>query len=802
MSTERVSVQGVRLVWSIFGAAVLCALFICAGHRIHPDASLLLLICFSAITAGWKVKLPGVRANLSPNFLFNMQAILQRNPTEALVVAFAGTLVQTVWRSRSPLEYQRLTFNLGTITLSVGAAYGVRQLLGVPHTALDFLMSSLGTGAAYFVMNTVTVSALMATLQQRNFAEVWRDLYAWLIPIFALGTLYVGMVVRLDAVTGNGASVTLAILAIVFWRLYRLHLERVNLEKRRADAEIEHAGEVWRIQQRTIEALALAIDAKDAGTGQHIQRVRRYCCILGRALGMSVEAVEILDTAALLHDIGKLGIPDHILSKPSKLTPEEFDKIKTHPVVGAEILERVGFPLPIVPIVRHHHECWNGKGYPDGLTGTAIPFGARILAVVDTFDALTSKRHYRERMSVAEAFEYIESEAGKRFDPAVVAVLACVVDDMVGERESQPQESAPWQAAALAPGDGPVPANGWESQSSKAGRPGECVLSLIGAASHEGTFMLELASLFAGTKSLPALLPQVESRLRRIVPLDGMLVHRPGPEGLERIYGDSRIGSESVVAHWVWKHQRAVLNSGPHTASAVHSPSVVLVNGGCSLLSVPIRDAAGSEGVLTLVASQRDCFSADDLRILTAVAERLCPAIQNLDRLSSMAAESRLDPLTGAPNRRSLRERFDRSVQQALEDGEALSVMLCDIDRFKQVNDQHGHAMGDKVLQCVAELLRRQCCDGRYYARLGGDEFVLILHGTERKDWDSLRTELLEQLNECRLDFGLEQVRIELSIGFAVLSEEQGSCERLLDSADQAMYKEKQARRRPVVIAS
>jgi diguanylate cyclase (GGDEF)-like protein len=427
--------------------------------------------------------------------------------------------------------------------------------------------------------------------------------------------------------------------------------------------------------------------------------------------------------------------------------------------------------------------------------------GARILAVVDCFDALTSKRHYREPLSAAGAFGYIRAEAGRRFDPAVVDGLERVLEEMLAA--PMPQTASNPLSGIESSRNVSEPASGWEEASGTTTRPGGCVLSLIGAAGHEATVMVELTSLFAGAKSLSALLPQVEARLRRLVPLDGMLVHRPGPAVMERIYGDCRGGvEESGVLNWVWKHQRAVLNSRPDAVSAATPPNLALGAGACSILSVPIRDSVASAGVLTVTAGQWDRFSKDDLRILISVAEKLCPTIQNLDRMNSMAAESRLDPLTGAPNRRYLRERFDRSVQQAFEEGEALSVMLCDVDRFKQVNDHYGHSTGDRVLQCVAEVLRRECCEGRYYARLGGDEFVLILPGTSRKDWDGLRVELRQKLIECRFDFGLEHVRVEVSMGFAELSEEHASCERLLDAADHAMYEEKQIRRRPVVIAS
>jgi putative nucleotidyltransferase with HDIG domain len=177
------------------------------------------------------------------------------------------------------------------------------------------------------------------------------------------------------------------------------------------------------LHMRTIEALALAIEAKDHTTNEHLQRVRTYAIEVGKKMGLSPEDLDALRAAALLHDIGKLAVPEHIISKPGRLTPEEFEKMKIHPVVGAEILERVAFPYPVAPIVRWHHERWDGSGYPDGLKGEEIPMGARILAAVDCLDALASDRQYRKALPLDDAMNEVEKMAGRSFDPDVVAIL-------------------------------------------------------------------------------------------------------------------------------------------------------------------------------------------------------------------------------------------------------------------------------------------------------------------------------------------------------------------------------------------
>jgi putative nucleotidyltransferase with HDIG domain len=191
-----------------------------------------------------------------------------------------------------------------------------------------------------------------------------------------------------------------------------------------------HVAALNRLYSTTIETLAMAIDAKDQVTHGHIRRVRERSVSLARRVGVDDERlIRAIEAASLLHDMGKLAIPEHILNKPGKLTVDEFAVMKTHSTLGADILAAIEFPYPVVPIVRHHHENWDGSGYPDGLTGTEIPLGARILAVVDCFDALTSDRPYRCRLTVSEAIAILKDRRGSMYDPLVVDVFMELQED-------------------------------------------------------------------------------------------------------------------------------------------------------------------------------------------------------------------------------------------------------------------------------------------------------------------------------------------------------------------------------------
>ncbi|MBI1950773.1 MAG: diguanylate cyclase [Acidobacteria bacterium] len=193
--------------------------------------------------------------------------------------------------------------------------------------------------------------------------------------------------------------------------------------KRNASETLRRLDDLMQVHLSTIEALALAIDAKDPHAQGRTRRVQAYAMELARLMRIPRLEFEAVRAAALLHDIGKLAIPDHLLHKPGKLTDMEFQKVKAHPSVAADILAHVNFPYPVVPAVRHHHERWDGSGYPDGLKGEAIPLPARVLAVADAFEALTSDRAYRGRKPPEEACALIEAWSGMQFDPAVVATL-------------------------------------------------------------------------------------------------------------------------------------------------------------------------------------------------------------------------------------------------------------------------------------------------------------------------------------------------------------------------------------------
>ena len=324
-----------------------------------------------------------------------------------------------------------------------------------------------------------------------------------------------------------GWQTSLLVLPPIYWvyRSYQLYLGKLEAEKKRVEIEKQHVEDVASLHVRTIEALALAIEAKDQTTHKHLQRVRVFAVAVAQQLGLSEDEIEALRAAALLHDIGKLAVPEHIINKPGRLTPEEFEKMKIHPIVGAEILERVEFPYPVAPIVRSHHEKWDGTGYPDGLRHEEIPIGARILAAVDCLDALASHRQYRNALSLEHAMESLVAASGTAFDPRVVEILKRRYLDLERMVQAGQDSSAATGVVQVLLESDLSPAGKFEDSEGGCGSGGDAdFLSSIAAARQEAQTMFELSQDLGNSLSLGETLSVLSMRLRRLIPYDSMAV--------------------------------------------------------------------------------------------------------------------------------------------------------------------------------------------------------------------------------------------------------------------------------------
>ena len=496
----------------------------------------------------------------------------------------------------------------------------------------------------------------------------------------------------------------------LIYRSYRLYLNRL-------EAETKHAEEVASLHLRTIEALALAIEAKDHTTHDHLQRVQIYARELAASLDLTEAELQALQAAALLHDIGKLAVPEHIISKPGKLTPEEFEKMKIHPIVGAEILERVRFPYPVAPIVRAHHEKWDGTGYPNGLRGEEIPIGARILAAVDCLDALASDRQYRRAMPLEDAMKVVRSEAGHAFDPRVVDAL----EQGYVEWERKAKVPAPKSASlskdvkierGLAPAAGFEASNG--SPAVAANAEPVNFLNLIAGARQEVQALFEISQDLGNSLSLDETLSVLDVRLRRIIPHHSLAVWMVRGDELTpeyvngedcRLFSSLQIPMGQGLSGWVAENGKPIVNGNPSVEPSYLNDKT-LTSALRSAVALPLEGANGTLGVLTLYHMERDAFTKDHLRLLMAIAPKIGMSIENALRFQQAESSATTDFLTSLPNARSLFLQLDAEVSRARRNNQPLTVVVLDLDELKAINDRYGHLEGNRLLREVAAGLK------------------------------------------------------------------------------------------------
>jgi len=321
------------------------------------------------LASSLKVQLPGIDGTMSVNFLFILLGVMELSLPETLAIGCAASLMQSVWQARKRPDPVKVLFNVfGMMANASALSYAIYHWLD-PRMGNEKPIILLIAALVFFLANTLPVSVVIALTENKKARKVWSECYFWSFPYYLVGAAAVGLVGIINRRAGWQTS--LLVLPLIYWvyRSYRLYLGRLEAEKERVEVEKKHVEEIASLNMRTIEALALAIEAKDHTTHTHLQRVRTYAVEIAKEIGLSTDEIEALRAAALLHDIGKLAVPEHIINKPGKLTPEEFEKMKVHPIVGAEILDRVAFPYPVSPIVRAHHERWDGSGYPAGLSG-------------------------------------------------------------------------------------------------------------------------------------------------------------------------------------------------------------------------------------------------------------------------------------------------------------------------------------------------------------------------------------------------------------------------------------------------
>ncbi len=547
------------------------------------------------------------------------------------------------------------------------------------------------------------------------------------------------------------------------------------------------ANQISELHLATIEALALAIDAKDQTAHNHIRRVQVYAVGLARAIGMSEHEIRGVKTAALLHDIGKLAVPEHILAKPGPLTPEEFQKVRIHPQVGAGIISAVPFPYPVAPLILSHHERWDGRGYPAGLRDRDIPLGARVLSIVDYFDALTSERPYHQAMSIEGAVSLLQQEAGKALDPQIVETFVRVL----------PQLRAEVQQLDLARLTTPVTAIPTE--------PAPSVFDDIALAHREIYALYQIAQTMGTSLGVADTMGVICSKLSELVPFSScaLFLHTEATDSLRCRFATG-VDAETLegltvrdgqgLSGWVARNRRPLVNARP--AAELEAAAAAQQTKLQSALVCPLIVGDRFIGTLSVYHVEPSFYRDDHRRLLDRVCEQAAAVIHNSMVFEQTQEDSLTDALTGLPNTRFMFLHLSRELARADRLGAEVSLMVMDLDDFKEINDTFGHHIGDRALREVATVLRTAIRPYDICVRYAGDEFIVVLSGCGREEAETKRQELQHAVDNVELEVQPDlRIPMMISVGAAVFPHDGDSYETLLAKADSRMYRDKSQRK-------
>jgi len=749
--------------------------------------------------ARMNVLFPGVRGSLSVNYIINMLGLLELQVPEALLVCIVGTAAKTYFHEKSrgkQVNPEYLLFNISYISMALLSAAWIFKQPWFEGVAIGELLRLTIAGTVYFVVTTIPLSTAIALIENKGMVTVWKGLCDWLLLYYVVG-VSVAEIAHM-ATQKLGWTFTLALLPLLYvvYRSVRLYFAQLEQEK-------AHAQKMASLHLRTIEALAMAIEAKDECTGEHLRRVQVYSLELAKHLGLSEDETQALQAASILHDIGKLAVPDYIISKPGKLTPEEFERMKIHTIVGADILEQVSFPYPVAPIVRAHHEKWDGSGYPDGTKGEDIPIGARILSAVDCLDALASDRQYRRALPLDEAMNYVASMAGKHFDPAVIDLLKSHYREFETVAQNTPLNNSKLKKD-LVVSRGDAPDAGYEKNTAtpEAGsQNGKSAPSEIAQAVEAMQGVMDVTRDLGHLLRPNEILAVIMQRLKHAVPFDGIAFYARHGDMLvpayvsgenSRLFASLRIPVGQGLSGWVVENGKPIVNGNPSVEPGyLNEPGKFSAL--AAALSVPLRDASEQiTGALTLYRAERDSYNSDHLRILLAISNRVAQAIEAATRGPDQEARH-VDPLTRLPNAQALRACVETELTRRAGTGKRLAILVCGLDGFQRINKSLGEPAGDEFLKRVAVILQTNCRSSDYVARIEGDRFGVLLADAQQRELND-RIESLDRMVRTASRETTGEECVGLSVGVACVPENGSDAATLLSYAEREVARIKRER--------
>ena len=643
------------------------------------------------------------------------------------------------WRLRlKPTNY---VINFSNITISVYASGRIfysleREMLswdrgGSPGSkALFIAVPIVAMALSYYVLQfsvPVVVSLFTSFVRIR---ERIRDTFPWepvsiLACAIAAGLanysfLHFGVIAT--------AVIMLAVLPvpIVIYYTFKTYHEKLDEQQR-------HYHKLTSVYDSILEMLAMAIDAKDDVTHDHIQRVKLFARRMGEAVGLSELEIEALKAGALLHDIGKIGVPAYILNKPGKLTEHEFEQMKMHTIIGADMLSNVDFRYPVVPIVRHHHERWDGRGYPDGLRGDAIPITARILTLVDNYDALRSDRPYKTGMKREEALEYIKQNAGTFFDPTLVEVFLAMADKLEHEAINIKATTAekPMKVESVAMANA-QPAAGFDT--APVVDRAAAALNSIAETNQRVTALYEMSRTLSSILPLEDTVAILTNRLSKLMPFttcaialfdasqsEFEIIHATG------LYADKfvkrRMPAEAGITGWVITNQRPMYNTNPVLDLGFLGTETASTYKG--VVVFPLVKNGEALGAIALYSTEITAYGIEHIQLMESISEPASDALHNALAIEQAHRGSSATSSTRLANERALIGQFERERALNRKLGTPLSLIVVTVNQYGFAMDD-GESREPAVAQ-LSRLAKKQLRESDLVARYDDDTLIALV---------------------------------------------------------------------------
>lgn len=713
----------------VYVAAVVLVGFGILAHSVHRlyveplGTQWVILAALTLLTGSFTVKVPSINAHISVSETFVFASVLLFGASAGAVTVLLECLIINFWiKHGRPVH--RILFNITAPAIAIWVSGNIFFLIsGIePYSKQStplpgLFLPLLAFTVLYFFLNSSLVAIALGLETDRSPVQIWWKNFTWLSVNYFSGASVAALIVTYTKELDFSTLAVIVPLLVVSYLTFRTAMGRVEDSNK-------HLGELNKLYLSTIETLAMAIDAKDQITHGHIRRVQGYAVGLAKRVGVTDERlIKAIEAAALLHDMGKLAVPEYILNKPGRLTGAEFEKMKLHASVGADILSAIDFPYPVVPIVRHHHENWDGSGYPDGLKGTDIPIGARILSVVDCFDALTSDRPYRPKLADQEALRILIDRRGSMYDPLIVDTFARVHGEIYPELGSS---NLPKHAL-----------NEITSSSQNREFAGNLPrFDDISASTDEMITLFELARALAGRGSIADTGTTIVNHLRRLIPfsLSVMYLFDESSDELVAKHATGDVGALTVnlriargqrLSGWVAANRQIIVNSDAtldfgEVAKTFHPPLR-------SCLSAPLVCNDQLVGVLTLYSNRNEGFTDEHRRIIEVVARQVAHPFKSAVESDRVA---RWDTLTGLPSTTQVEQLLPRRSSEGYRTSPEVALILVDVEDLAEITAKHGSQVSDDALRSVAQAARNKLRAADILFRCGPNRFAVLLNET------------------------------------------------------------------------